>query len=130
MSDEPRQPTPKIRDHIEVYLEGWRLGDPMRSLEVCEANFYYDDPNTGRIEREHFQAFVEDFKAYGASLNGGVVPEPFLEYSETVIDASTTPVTIWCWWRVTGTDFQGSALVKADDTGILSERIAYFSKLP
>ena len=130
MSDELRQLTSKVRGLVNVYLEGWRLGDPVRSLEACGANFYYDDPNTGRIARPNFQAFVEDFKAYGASLNGGVVPEPFLEYSETVIDASTTPVTVWCWWRVTGTDFQGSTLVKADETGILSERIAYFSELP
>lgn len=119
-----------VRELIDIYLEGWRLGDPNRSLEACSGGFFYDDPNTGRIQRQSFCAFVEDFKRYGASLNDGVIPEPFLEYTDTVIDAGQSPVTIWCWWRVTGTKFQGSALVKADETGILSERIAYFSVLP
>ena len=119
-----------VADLIDIYLEGWRLGDPNRSLEACSPGFYYDDPNTGRIQRPDFCAFVEDFKTYGASLNNGVTPEPFLEYTDTIIDHDRSPVTILCWWQVTGTEFQGSALVKADDTGILSERIAYFSELP
>ena len=120
----------KVRSLIDIYLEGWRTGDPDRSLEACAPGFYYDDPNTGRIKREDFHAFVEDFKSYGASLNHNEVPTPFLEYTDTVIECNCSPVTIWCWWRVTGTQFQGSALVKADETGILSERIAYFSELP
>ena len=119
-----------VRDQISIYLEGWRLGKPLRSLEVCTPGFFYDDPNTGRISRENFQAFVETFKAYGASLNAGVVPEPFLEYTDIIIDDAGSAATVWCWWRVCDTDFQGSALVKAHETGILSERIAYFSKLP
>ena len=60
-----------VRDHIDVYLEGWRLGDPNRSLQACTPDFYYDDPNTERISREGFVDFVEDFKTYGASLNHG-----------------------------------------------------------
>jgi len=118
------------REIIDCYLEGWRLGEPERSLEGCAPGFYYDDPNTGRIVRSDFCNFVEDFKAYGASLNDGVVPVPFLEYTDVIIDETTSPVSVWCWWRVSNTQFQGSALVKADGTGILSERIAYFSRLP
>ena len=119
-----------VHDVIDTYLEGWRLGDPHRSLRACAPEFFYDDPNSGRISRENFVDFVNDFKAYGASLNNAVVPEPFLEYTETVVDESQSLVTVWCWWRVTGTEFQGTALVKADITGILSERIAYYTKLP
>lgn len=119
-----------VQDNIDVYLEGWRLGDPNRSLQGCAADFYYDDPNTGRIQRHDFVEFVENFKAYGASLNNGVVPTPFLQYTDMIVDTSRSPVVIWCWWRVNGTAFQGSALVKADTTGIKSERIAYYSHLP
>ena len=118
-----------VKDFIDVYLEGWRLGDPCRSLQACAADFYYDDPNTGRIQREDFVAFVENFKSYGTSLNNGVVPTPFLEYTDMIVDDSQSPIVIWCWWRVNGTEFQGSALVKADNRGIRSERIAYFSHL-
>tara|TARA_Y100000588_G_scaffold225973_1_gene239877 strand:- start:541 stop:906 length:366 start_codon:yes stop_codon:yes gene_type:complete len=119
-----------VQDYIDLYLEGWRLGDPQRSLQACAADFYYDDPNTGRIQRHDFVEFVESFKSYGASLNNGIVPVPFLEYSDTIVDDGPSPALIWCWWRVNGTEFQGSALVKADQSGIRSERIAYFSRLP
>ncbi|MBS37552.1 MAG: hypothetical protein CMO26_16705 [Thiotrichales bacterium] len=119
-----------VRELIEIYLDGWRLGTAARSLQACAPGFYYDDPNTGRIARSEFPDFVEDFKAYGASLNGGVVPSPFLEYTHTVIDAAQSPATIWCWWRVNNTRFQGTALVQANATGVLWERIAYYAPLP
>ena len=51
------------RAKIETYPEGWRRGDGSLSLTATAPGFYYDDPNTGRIERSGFVAFVEDFKA-------------------------------------------------------------------
>ena len=115
---------------IKQYLEGWRLGKPQLSLDATVKDFFYDDPNTGRIQRDDFVAFMEDFKAYGAEISGGTVPEPFLEYTDTISETNNGMTTIWCWWRVNGTDFQGSARIFANEDGVLSERIAYFSKLP
>lgn len=120
----------RAREHLERYLEGWRTGDGARSLEVLVPDFFYDDPNTGRIPRDGFVQFVEDFKADAAALNDGKLGAPFLTYSDIVVDESTSPCTAWCWWQATDTPLQGSALIKFSDDGILSERIAYFSKLP
>ena len=119
-----------IKQHIDTYLDGWRLGKPERSLSATAPGFYYDDPNTGRIPREDFVAFMESFKNDTAKLSGGVVPQPFLNYTDTVVSEGADIGTVWCWWCVNGTDFQGSAVIKVDHTGVLSERIAYFTHLP
>ena len=49
---------PKI---IETYLKGWQLGDGALSLTATADSFYYDDPNTGRIQRHELVQFVNDF---------------------------------------------------------------------
>ena len=115
---------------ITTYLEGWRLGEPELSLSVTAQDFYYIDPNTGKIPRDDFVEFMNAFKADASKLCNGTVPQPFLEYSNIVIEAEDPVFTVWCWWRVNQTEFQGSALIKASEKGILSEQIAYFTKLP
>ena len=118
------------RKHLDRYLEGWRLGDGELGLEVLAPGFFYDDPNSSRIPRGGFVQFVEDFKADAAALNDGKIGDPFLPYSDIIIDETTTPCTAWCWWRATDTPLQGCALIKFSDDGILSERISYYSPLP
>lgn len=119
----------KARQRLEAYLEGWRTGDAEKSLHATAETFFYDDPATGRIHRGDFVEFVEAFKAAGAKMAGGKLPSPFLQYSNLTI-GDANPATAWCWWRVTGTDFQGAAVIRFDDDGILSERIAYFTANP
>ncbi len=119
-----------IDEIIKTYLKGWELGDAELSLGVTAADFYYDDPNTGRIQRNEFVNFVADFKRAAAELRGGSLGNPFLEYRDIVIKDDELPATVWCWWHARGTELQGSALIKAGDSGILCERIAYFVALP
>lgn len=114
---------------LNTYLEGWRTGNGVKSLQATVQEFYYDDPATGRIDRRSFVEFVEDFKSLGAELAGGKVPSPFLEYTDVII-SDTNPATAWCWWRVNGTDFQGAAVIRFGDAGVISERIAYFTTDP
>jgi hypothetical protein len=119
-----------ISEIIKTYLKGWELGDGELSLSVTADDFYYDDPNTGRIYRDQFVEFVNDFKRAAVAMGGDENANPFLQYTDIVINEDTSPQMVWCWWQARGTDLQGSALVKADKRGILNERIAYFSKLP
>ncbi|WP_120633621.1 hypothetical protein [Ruegeria sp. EL01] len=117
------------REWLDTYLEGWRTGNPAQSLAATTADFFYDDPDTGRIKRSDFVQFFEDFMAAGAEMAGGRVPSPFLTYSDvTIVEGS--PGIAWCWWQVTGTEFRGTACICFDDTGVLSERIAYFTNAP
>ena len=126
----PRMNNKSINDFIETYLTGWKLGDGELSLSATAEDFYYDDPNTGRIQREDFVEFVNDFKRAAADMGGEVDANPFLDYTDTVIDMDDIPATVWCWWHARGTTLQGSAVIKVGKNGVISERIAYFSPLP
>ena len=72
-------------DNLHQYLEGWRLGDGAISLKATAPEFYYDDLNTGRITRENFIHFVEDFKAAVEAMTGEGIGTPFLKYTDTLI---------------------------------------------
>ncbi|MFT5221116.1 MAG: hypothetical protein ACI9LO_001558 [Planctomycetota bacterium] len=119
-----------LQQIIDTYLKGWEQGDGALSLTVTAPRFHYDDPDTGRIMRADFVSFVEDFKAAAVAMGGEVDAKPFLRYSDVVIKDDTLPATVWCWWQAIGTGLQGCALIKVDASGILHEKIAYFSKLP
>ncbi len=127
---------PPVAEIISTYLKGWELGDAELSLSVTAVDFYYDDPNTGRIQRHEFLDFVAEFKRIAAEMGNGQLATPFLEYTDIVIKEGqqlankNSAATVWCWWRAKGTDLQGSALIKANEEGILCETIAYFSALP
>jgi len=119
----------KISQFIETYLKGWETGDGELSLSVTADDFSYDDPNTGTILRSEFVAFVNDFKQAAVEMGAKENANPFLNYSDIVIEENETTAIVWCWWHAIGTDLQGSALIKVDEQGILNEKIAYFSKL-
>ena len=119
-----------VKNIIDTYLKGWELGDGALSLSVTADSFYYDDPNTGRIPRDEFVEFVEDFKRAAVAMGGAENANPFLQYSDVVIKDDENPVTVWCWWQAVGTELQGCALVKVGEQGVLHEKIAYFSRLP
>jgi len=119
-----------VKSIIDTYLKGWELGDGALSLSVTAECFYYDDPNTGRIPRDEFVEFVEDFKCAAVEMGGAADANPFLQYSDVVIKDDESPVTLWCWWQAVGTELQGCALVKVGEQGVLHEKIAYFSRLP
>ena len=119
-----------IQQIIETYLKGWELGDGELSLSVTAESFSYDDPNTGRIPREEFVQFVDDFKTAAVEMGGEKNANPFLQYSDTVIQHEGGKATVWCWWHAVGTELQGSARILVYEQGILHEKIAYFSRLP
>ena len=119
-----------LRQIIDTYLKGWELGDGALSLSVTAPGFCYDDPNTGRIPRDEFVQFVEDFKSAALEMGGALNANPFLQYTDVVIKDDELPATVWCWWQAVGTELQGCALVKVGTEGVLHEKIAYFSRLP
>ena len=119
-----------LRHIIDTYLKGWELGHGALSLSVTAPGFCYDDPNTGRIPRDEFVQFVEDFKSAALEMGGALNANPFLQYTDVVIKDDELPATVWCWWQAVGTELQGCALVKVGQEGVLHEKIAYFSRLP
>ncbi len=115
---------------IDVYLEGWRVGDPSLSYGATASDFTYDDPNTGIIPRDSFVGFFNDFMQAAADMKDEPVSDPFLHYRDVIMDKSNPTWTVWCWWHAAGTTLQGCALIKVGDAGVLSEQIAYYTRLP
>ena len=119
-----------VRQHIDTYLKGWELGDGEMSLTATAETFSYDDPDTGRIPREGFVQFVQDFRRAAEDMGGEINAVPFLQYTDVVIKDDELPAVVWCWWQAIGTELQGAARVLVGEEGVLHEKIAYFSHLP
>lgn len=115
-------------EYLKTYLDGWQLGDGAMSHSATAPGFFYEDPNTGHIKRDAFIGFVEDFKASVAEMTGGLIRTPFLEYTHTII--SERDAICWCWWHAASSDLEGAALIQFGIEGVISEKIAYFTKLP
>ncbi len=65
-----------------------------------------------------------------ASLRGADFDGPFMNLTEVVTNEEGGVLTASCWWAVPGTELQGSGLIKVTDDGVISERLAYYAKLP
>ena len=53
-----------------------------------------------------------------------------MELSEVLTQEIDGVLSASCWWAFPGTDIQGSGLIKVGSDGVMSERIAYYTKLP
>ncbi len=117
-------------DYLGTYAEGWTNGDSVAILSVASDSFVFDDPNAGKISKGEFAEFLSGLKATVASIRGDEHEGPFMNLSEVVTKDDDGVLTASCWWEIPGTDIQGSGLIKVGSDGVVSERIAYYTKLP
>lgn len=115
-------------DHLNAYAEGWSKGDAAIVIGSLDDGYTLDDPNAGTISKEAFSDYLAGFIQQVESIRGktgGVL----IELSELVTQEEAGILTAWAWWSVPGTDIQGAGLIKVGDTGVLSERLTYYTKL-
>ena len=117
-------------DFLGTYAEGWTNGNSDTILSATSDSFVFDDPNAGKVAKEEFQEFFAGLKEAVASIRGTGHEGPFMELSEVVTKDDGDGLTASCWWEIPGTDIQGSGLIKVANDGVVSERIAYYTKLP
>lgn len=119
-------------DHLGTYAEGWTKGDAALILESTADSYVFDDPNAGQISKAEFTDYFSTLAAMVRDLRGGESERSFMELTEVVTkdDEQLHETTAWCWWRIPGTDIQGSGLLKIGDDGVRSEQIAYYTALP
>jgi len=117
-------------DFLGTYAEGWTNGNSDTILRATSDSFVFDDPNAGKVAKEEFQEFFAGLKEAVASLRGAGQEGPFMELTEVVTKDDGDVLTASCWWEIPGTDIQGSGLIKVANDGVVSERIAYYTKLP
>ena len=116
-------------DYLGTYAEGWTNGDSETILSATSDSFVFDDPNAGKIAKADFAEYMAGLREMVASIRGGEQDGSFMELSE-VVTKDDDGLTASCWWEIPGTDIQGSGLIKVADDGVVSERIAYYTKLP
>lgn len=117
-------------DYLGTYAEGWTNGDSEAILSATSDTFVFDDPNAGNVAKGDFSNFFAGLKEAVASIRGGDYDGPFMELTEVVTKDDDGVLTASCWWEIPGTDIQGSGLIKVANDGVVSERIAYYTKLP
>ena len=98
-------------------------------MESLDAGFQLDDPNGGMISKSGFSEYFLGFQAQVQSIRGQS-SDPFMEVSEIITQEDENVLTAWVWWAVPGTPIQGSGLIKVGNNGVLSERLAFYTKLP
>jgi len=117
-------------DHLAAYAEGWTTGTINTILSALADDFVLDDPNHGRVAKNDMPAYLEGMKATVSELRGGKKESQLLELTEVVTGEEEGILTAWCWWTAPGTAIAGSGLIKVSDSGIVSERLTYYTALP
>ena len=117
-------------DHLGAYAEGWTNGVSDTILGAASESFVFDDPNAGKVAKADFAAYFAGLTELVASIRGDGYGAPFMNLSEIVTKEEDGVLTASCWWAIPGTEIQGSGLIKVTNDGVVSERIAYYTKLP
>ena len=116
-------------DHLNRYAEGWTKGDASIIVGSLDDSYHMDDPNSGMIPKAAFAQYLATFKGQVDGIRGQSTA-PLLEVTELVTQAEGDNLTAWVWWAVPETPIQGAGLIKVGPNGVLSERLAFYTKLP
>ena len=116
--------------HLAAYSEGWTNGDVDTVMPSLADDYLLDDPHFGRIAKDGMPGYFEDLKAAVRRLRSGVDRLPVMRIGEVTTREDGDAVTVWLWWSVPQTELEGSGLIKIAARGVVSERLAYFTKLP
>jgi hypothetical protein len=117
-------------DYLGTYAEGWTNGASDTILSAAADSFFVDDPDAGKIAKADLAKYLDGLKELAASIRGSDYDGPFMDLTEVVTKEEDGVLTASCWWAIPGTEIQGSGLIKVGDGGVLSERLAYYTKLP
>ena len=115
-------------DHLGKYAEGWTKGDFDTVASAMADEYIIDDPSVGQTSKAEFRDYFNKVKEMVTSMGGG--GDPFMELTDLVISEKDGILTAWCWWEILGTPMKGSGLIKVTDNGVISERLANYTKLP
>ena len=117
-------------DHLGAYAGGWTDGDADKITGAVSDDFVLDDPNEGKFGKADIANYLAGMKEAVASLRGVNYSGPFMDLTEVTTSEDSGVITAWCWWSIPGTALQGAGLIKVGDSGVLSEKLSYYTKLP
>lgn len=113
----------KRAEHRDCYIEGWNTMDAGKVLRSVTDDFIFDDPaDPAPITKAELPAYMprwpEKAGLLGASFDFEMVDKVVRDEGGVLLE--------WYWWRLTGTDVEGSAVIKTSDQGVMWERLTYY----
>ena len=115
-------------DKLGLYAKGWTEGEVGTIVQSLADDYVMDDPHSGRITKAAFAAYFKGFKDQMDAVRER--SRPFMEVSDLMTQDVDGVLNAWVWWAIPGTPVQGSGLIKVTDQGVVSERLAFYTKLP
>ncbi len=105
------------------YIEGWNTMDAEQLLASVTDDFLFDDPAepepvTKAMLAAYMPRWPEKAGALGATFQFDMVDKVVQDEAGVLLE--------WYWWRLTGTEVEGTAVIKTGDKGVISERLAYY----
>ncbi len=108
--------------HRQTYIDGWYELDADKLEASVTEDFFFDDPAMPKlITKASLRQYMHDWDSRVTAA--GATGE--WELSDVVNIDHGDILLCWEWWKVLGTDFEGAAVVKTTDKGVISERIVY-----
>ena len=105
------------------YIAGWETMDAEMLVSSVADDFVFDDPaEAGPITKAELAGYMpvwpEKAKALGTEFDFHIVDKVVQDREGVLLE--------WYWWRLVGTDVEGSAVIKTTDEGVVSERLSYY----
>lgn len=106
------------------YIEGWNSMDADLLLSTVTDDFYFDDPaDPAPITKAGLADYMPHWpaktKALGATFDFDMTDRSVLDRDGILLE--------WYWWKLIGTEVEGTAVIRTSDQGVESERLTYFS---
>ena len=108
--------------HRQNYIDGWYELDADKLHASIANDFFFDDPAVPElVMRATLTQYMHEWDR--RVTDAGATGE--WELSDVVNIDEGGVLLCWEWWKVLGTSFEGAAVVKTTDDGVVSERIVY-----
>ena len=109
--------------HRARYIDGWNSMDAEKLLLSITDDFVFDDPaDPEPITKAMLVGYMPRWPEKAAALGAGFD----FETVDKVVQDKDGILLEGYWWRLAGTDVEGSAVIKTSDEGVMSERLTYF----
>lgn len=109
------------KDLAMAYFKAWGQADAKAILATCTSDFVLDDPDAGPVTSKGLHDFVVELRK---KVPGG--KPPFVVNTDILGNEDWS--TVSCWWSLPGTNICGSGLLKISDQGVMSEKVAYYTR--
>ena len=115
-----------MSERLDMWFEGWRIGDAAMILRSVTDDFLYDDAVDGRFTKAEFGAYLEGLFAGSEGHAAAADGEGFETITDVVTEEKDGVETAWGWW--TAPPLEGAGLVKARPDGVYLEKVAYYTR--